>query len=71
MDRGAWWATVHGATKSRTLLCDRHFHFQAPVGTRKSARDENLENQQDRASFLTECKEMPDHSCRFFGSFFL
>jgi len=20
MDRGAWWATVHGVTKSRTLL---------------------------------------------------
>ena len=22
MDRGAWWATVHGVTKSRTLLSD-------------------------------------------------
>ena len=23
MDRGAWWATVHGVTKSRTRLSDR------------------------------------------------
>ena len=22
MDRGAWWATVHGVTKSRTQLSD-------------------------------------------------
>ena len=25
MDRGAWQATVHGVTKSRTLLSDFHF----------------------------------------------
>ena len=24
MDRGAWWATVHGVTKSRTRLRDEH-----------------------------------------------
>ena len=28
MDRGAWWATLHGVTKSRTRL---HFHFH-PLG---------------------------------------
>ena len=31
MDRGAWWATVHGVAKSRTRLNDFtftfHFHF--------------------------------------------
>ena len=27
MDRGAWWATVHGVTKSQTWLSDWHFHF--------------------------------------------
>ena len=27
MDRGAWRATVHGVTKSRTQLIDEHFHF--------------------------------------------
>ena len=26
MDRGAWWATVHGVSKSWTRL---HFHFQS------------------------------------------
>ena len=28
MDRGAWWAIVHGEAKSRTQLSDSHFHFQ-------------------------------------------
>ena len=27
MDRGAWQATVHGVTNSRTRLSDFHFHF--------------------------------------------
>ena len=27
MDRGAWWATVHGVAKSRTLLSDFTFTF--------------------------------------------
>ena len=27
MDRGAWWATVHGVTKSRTGLRDFTFTF--------------------------------------------
>ena len=26
MDRGAWWATVHGFTKSQTQLSDSHTH---------------------------------------------
>ena len=31
MDRGAWWATVHGVTKSQTRLRDFTFtfHFHA------------------------------------------
>ena len=28
MDRGAWWATVHGVSKSETWVSDWHFHFQ-------------------------------------------
>ena len=27
MDRGAWWAAVHGVTKSRTQLSDFTFTF--------------------------------------------
>ena len=30
MDREAWWATVHGVTKSWTQLSDPHFHNQSP-----------------------------------------
>ena len=26
MDRGAWWATVHGVTTRQTRLSDSHFH---------------------------------------------
>ena len=26
VDRGAWWATVHGVAKSQTRLSDSHFH---------------------------------------------
>ena len=27
MDRGAWWATVHGVAQSQTRLSDEHFQF--------------------------------------------
>ena len=27
MDRGTWWATVHGVPKNQTHLNDTHFHF--------------------------------------------
>ena len=29
MDRGAWWAAVHGVTKGRTRLSDFPFTFHA------------------------------------------
>ena len=29
MDKGAWWAAVHGVTKSRTRLSEFTFHFHA------------------------------------------
>ena len=31
MDRGAWWAAVHGVTKSRTRLNDFTFTFHFPA----------------------------------------
>ena len=31
MDGGAWWATVHGVTKSRTRLSDFTFTFTSPI----------------------------------------
>ena len=27
VDRGAWWATVHGVTRSRTRLSGQHTHY--------------------------------------------
>ena len=34
MDRGAWWATVHGVAKSRTQLSDFTFYmYQAQLST--------------------------------------
>ena len=36
MDRGAWWATVHGVAKSLTGLSNEHFHFQGDM-TSKNA----------------------------------
>ena len=33
MDRGAWWATVHGVAKSQTRLSDKeHTHIHAESG---------------------------------------
>ena len=29
MDRGTWWATVHGVSKGQTGLSDFTFHFQS------------------------------------------
>ena len=31
MDRGAWWATVHGVSKSWTQVSDEHFQFQIVI----------------------------------------
>ena len=31
MDRGAWWAAVHGVTKSQTRLSDFTFTFHFPA----------------------------------------
>ena len=32
MDRGAWWAAVHGVTKSQTRLSDFIFHLMSQQG---------------------------------------
>ena len=35
MDGGAWWATVHGVSKSRTRLSNFTFTFKSPAGSFK------------------------------------
>ena len=32
MDRGAWWAMVHGVAKSQTRLSDQHLHIERKRG---------------------------------------
>ena len=36
MDRGVWWATVHGAAKSWTELSDQHFQVSKERKKRKT-----------------------------------
>ena len=43
MDRGAWQATVHGATKSQTRLTTHtHTHTQTACGISSQAKDPTL-----------------------------
>ena len=50
MDGGAWWAAVHGVTKSRTRLSDftLTFHFHA---LEKEMATSCLENPRDRGTW--------------------
>ena len=53
MDRGAWQATVHGVTKSRTQLSD--FHFQSLLQTSPCQLQHPLEGD----SILISAKAFP------------
>jgi len=35
MDKGAWWATIHGVIKSRTQLTDSHTHTRNMEATER------------------------------------
>ena len=41
MDRGAWWATVHGVKKGRTRLCNIHFQRQVISGRCTTKNEEH------------------------------
>ena len=52
MDRGAWWATVHGVAEGRTQLERLHFHFHFSLscigeGNGNPLRCSCLENPRD------------------------
>ena len=56
MDRGAWWAAVHGAAKSRTRLSDFTFTFHFPLscigeGNGNPLQCSCLENPRDRGAW--------------------
>ena len=42
MDGGAWWAAVHGVTKSRTRLSDFPFTFHSPALEKEMATYSNV-----------------------------
>ena len=62
MDGGAWWATVHGVTKSRTQLSDfTFFHFQHSIigeGNGTSLQYSCLENPMDGGAHGTALQSM-------------
>ena len=39
MDRGAWWATVHGVTKSQTQLSNSHLFTFTPLENTEQYKD--------------------------------
>ena len=53
MDRGAWWAAVHGVAKSRTRLSDFPFtfHFHALEKEITTHSSSCLENPRDRGAW--------------------
>ena len=54
MDGGAWWAAVHGVSKSRTRLSDFHFHFSLSCigeGNGNPLQCSCLENPRDRGAW--------------------
>ena len=51
MDRGGWWAAVHGVAKSWTQLSDSYTHRHTQDGGERSAR---LTRQRSRNCLLEE-----------------
>ena len=50
MDRGDWWAAVHGVARSQTRLSDFHFHFSLSCigeGNGNPLQCSRLENPRD------------------------
>ena len=44
MDRGAWWATVHGSSKSQTRLSTQTTHTCTCTHTELEVRKRNIHN---------------------------
>ena len=58
MNRGAWWATVHGVAESRTRLSDFHFSVRAQFSPETSPLHG------------IHCPEPPSHFMGTFGEIF-
>ena len=55
MDRGVWWATVHGVMKSWTWLSN--FHFSHFFGLVKNRRKEKKTKKQKRQKICNTCRQ--------------
>ena len=51
MDRGAWWAAVHGVAQSRTLLKRLSMHACIGEGNDKPLQYSCLDNPRDRGAW--------------------
>ena len=68
MDRGTWGATVHGVTKSRTLLSD--FHFSSyPQGQKTKQSKTNTPNSLNVVQRILQDKISSDNSRQKFKKF--
>ena len=65
MDRGAWWATVHGVPKSQTQLkrLSTKLFLQKP--RRKSNAESHLETSYQKLSFENLPESLTPFQCMF------
>ena len=56
MDRGAWWATVHGVAKSRTRLSDFTFPFHFPALEKEMATHSSVLGESQGRRSLVGCR---------------
>ena len=56
MDRGAWWAAVHGVAQIRTQLKQHSMHTCIGEGNGNPLQYSCLENPRDRGASLVGCR---------------
>ena len=56
MDRGAWWAAVHGVAKSRIQLSNFTFTFHFHALEKEMATHSCLENPKDGGAWVGGCR---------------
>ena len=64
MDRGAWWAAVHGVAKSRTRLSDFPFTFHLHALEKEMATHSST----DRPSLIFELLKPKNQEYSHFGN---
>ena len=66
MDRGTWWATVHGVTKSQTRLSDsNYYHYKRPPIASRSFSPSPSPYLQSRQTWVSFDLADPFHPCGY------